>query len=113
MAEGIVLSMILTSHIGWHGKFNDVHPTIAYEYQSYSVGVFRNSLNHTSVFASKTEQFEDFSVQYGAASNYNGRTVPMLVIRKPIDEHFNLIFVPSYDTARHSPAAVVGVEMRF
>ena len=65
------------------------------------------------MFVSKTESFKDFSVQYGAASNYNNKVVPMLVIKKPIDEHFNLVFVPSYDTTRHSPAAVLGVELRY
>ena len=29
------------------------------------------------------ESFKDFSVQYGVASNYNGKAAPMLVIRKP------------------------------
>ena len=113
MAEGIVLSMILTSHIGWEGKFNDIHPAISYEYNSYSVGVFRNSLNHISLFASKTTQFDNVSVQYGVATNYNNRTVPMLVVRKPVTDHVNFVFVPSYDTAKQTPAAVIGLEVRY
>ena len=113
MAEGIVLSMILTSHIGWEGNFNDVHPMISYERNGYSIGAFRNSLNHTSAFVSKTSQWNDISVQYGAATNYNNRTVPMLVFRKPVADHVNFVFVPSYDTAKRTPAAVVGLEVRY
>lgn len=113
MAEGIVLSMILTSHIGWEGNFNDVHPMISYEGNGYSIGAFRNSLNHTSAFVSKTTRFDDFSVQYGVANNYNHRVVPMLVFRKPVADHVNFVFVPSYDTTKKTPAAVIGLEARY
>lgn len=112
MAEGIVLSMILTSHIGWTGNFNDVHPTIAYERSGYSVGIFRNSLNHTSLFASKIDKFENFSVQYGLASNYEGKTIPMLILKKPVMDHVNMMVVPSYDKTTKQPAMVVGIEFR-
>ena len=114
MAEGIILSMILTSHVGWENKkFNDVHPSIAYQYKDYSVGAYLNSLNHTSLFVSKTSEYDDFSVQYGLTSNYNNRVVPMLVARKPVVEHVNFVFVPSYDTTTKKPAAVFGLEVQY
>lgn len=114
MAEGIILSMILTTHVGWENKkFNDVHPSISYHYKDYSVGAYRNSLNHTSLFVSKTSNFENFNVQYGLTSNYNNRVVPMLVIRKPVIEHVNFVFVPSYDTRTNQPAAVFGLEVQY
>ena len=113
MAEGIILSMVLTSHIGWQSEFNDVHPMIGYEYNSYSVGMFRNSLNHTSVFVSKTSQFDGFSIQHGLANNYNSKTIPMIIFRKPIIDHVNAVFMPSYDPAKGNPTAVIGVEVRY
>ena len=113
MTEGIVLSMILTSHVGWEGKFNEVHPSISYEYKNYSVGVFRNSLDRTSVFVSKIEKFEDFSVQYGLASNYNNKTVPMVVLRRPLANRVNFILIPSYETKSGQPMLVVGLEARY
>ena len=113
MAEGIVLSMVLTSHIGWTGNFNDIHPTISYEYNSYSVGVFRNSLNHNSLFVSKTDNFDGFSIQYGLANNYNKKTIPMVIFRKPIVNHVNAMFMPSYDPVKGNPTAVIGLEVRY
>lgn len=113
MSEGIVLSMVLTSHIGWTGNFNDIHPSIAYEYNSYSVGLFRNSLNRTSLFVSKTSKFDDVSVQYGLANNYNGKVIPMIIVKKPIVDHVNAVFMPSYDTAKGNAAAVVGIEILY
>lgn len=113
MAEGIVLSMILTSHIGWNGQFNDIHPNISYERNGYGVGVFRNSLNHTSFYVSKIEKFDGFSVQYGVANNYNSKTIPMLIFRKPIVDHINVMFMPSYDPNKGNPTAVLGIEVKY
>lgn len=113
MAEGIVLSMILTSHIGWQGKFNDVHPTISYNFNSYSIGAFRNSYNRTSLFASKINKIGDVSIQYGFASNYDSKVVPMLIVKKPIVEHVNLIASPSYDKTSKQPAMVIGLEFSY
>ena len=113
MSEGIVLSMVITSHIGWTGNFNDVHPTIAYERNGYSVGLFRNSLNHTSLFVSKTDKFDGFSVEYGLANNYEGKVVPMLILRKKLVDNINLMVVPSYNKTTKQPATVLGVEFRY
>lgn len=113
MTEGIVLSMILTSHVGWSNTFNEVHPMVSYEVNNYSIGVFRNSLNHTSLYFSKIKNYSDFSVQYGLATNYNNKTVPMLVFRKPVMDHVNLVLVPSVDTKTNQPAMVIGLEARY
>lgn len=114
MAEGLILSLALTSHLGWDGNFNDVHPTLTYKYNDYAVGIFRNSLNHTSTFISKIKTFDNgVSVQYGLAGNYKNKTIPMLVVRKSIAEHANLMFMPSYDPVKNKPTAVIGVEFQY
>lgn len=113
MAEGLVLSLVLTSHIGWDQKFNDVHPMVSYNYQNYSLGVFRNSLNHTSLFVSKTSEFDNVSVQYGVASNYGNRVIPMIVIRKNIADRVNFLVSPSYNKTEKRPGLILGIEVSY
>ena len=113
MIEGLILSVALTSHIGWTGNFNDIHPTIAYEYNSYVVGAFRNSLYRTSLFASKIDRFDSFSVQYGIANNYENKVTPMLILRKPVIDHVNFMLVPSYDKTTKTAAMVLGLEFNY
>ena len=113
MAEGLILSMALTSHIGWDGKFNEVHPSISYVYNSYSIGVFRNSLNYNSVFVSKITKFTGFHVQYGLANNYENKVIPMVIIKKPLNEHVNALVMPSYNKTSSKPAMVIGLEVQY
>lgn len=113
MAEGLVLSLALTSHIGWERAFNYVHPTVSYVYSNYSVGAFRNSLDRTSVFVSRTDDIQGYQVQYGVATNYENTVIPMLMIKKPITENVNFVVSPSYNKTTKQAAVILGLELTY
>lgn len=115
MIEGLVLSLALTQHIDASSHYNDVHPTISYNYKGYSVGMYHNSISSTSYFVSKHYKMsEDINIQYGLASGYYKPAVPMIVVRKQVATNLNVIVMPGIeiDNSRKTPILVLGIEYK-
>ena len=89
------------------GDFNSVHPTIAYEQDSFVVGVFYNSESQPSVLVGQSHKLKNLEVTAGIVTGYSGNSIlPMLKI------NYNSFFVaPGY--ANGDAGVVVGYEWQF
>ena len=104
------LCLALTTHIAIGGGWNEVHPCIRYEQDSWTVGAFLNSEDDISAYASHTWQDGPWFVEAGVASGYSLLPVtPMLRLGYELSDHISLFMAPA--VVGSSVGIVFGVEL--
>ena len=110
----IILSMVLTTHVGMSEHYNNIHPTISFKRENVVMGAMKNSLGRLSIFAGHSSNNEFGEVNVGVASGYYYDLVPFVVFKKPLSSKVNLVFNPAIemvDNRRKGIGMVLGIEI--
>ena len=93
------LCLALTTHLGLGDGWNEVHPCVRYEQDSWTVGAFLNSENALSAYASYTWQDGPWFAEVGIASGYSAYPiVPLLRVGYELSDHVSLFISPAAAT---------------
>lgn len=79
MVESLCIAIGL--HIASHhmtGKFNEINPGVYCQTENYEMGIYKNSLSKTSVYAAKSFQGENFGAMIGFVTGYNYKIMPAI-----------------------------------
>lgn len=107
MFESLVFSIALSTHIGFEGDFNNVHPRITYKDQDYITGVYYNSESQLSLFFGKEYTIEEFTLETGVVTGYSDFSpAPMIKLNRGI-------FFIAPAASNGDPGIVTGIEVKF
>lgn len=94
------------------GEWNEVHPCIRYQRDSFIAGAFLNSESRVSAYAGFELKDGPIFAEIGVVTGYSGADVlPFLRAGIEIDDTKRLFVAPAYDKGQ--VGAVVGVEFKF
>lgn len=107
MVENLIFSIALSTHIGFSGDFNNMHPRLTYKQQDYITGVYYNSESRPSVFVGREIVTGPFTLEVGVVSGYSDYPVaPMVKL------NYGKFFVaPAVSDG--IPGLVTGIEVKF
>ena len=107
MVENLIFSLVLSTHVGFSGEFNNVHPRLTYKQQEYIAGVYYNSESQPSIFVGKEFVSENFTVEAGMVSGYSEYPIaPMIKLNRGI-------FFVAPAASNGQPGLVTGIEVKF
>ena len=118
LVEQIIWSLAFTTHIGFIGDYNSVHPHIRYTDNNYIVGAFYNSDSRISMYAGyRFELTERAGIEVSATNGYQalGGIVPQLRGTYQTNENIILFAAPSAEKIDETIniGLVVGIETTF
>lgn len=91
----LVLSLALTVHLDNSGRdYNEVHPHVRLEKDSYAVGLFINSESNPVTYISKTIGDETF-LEFGLMDGYQDRILPYGRVGHELSDNVTLFAIPS------------------
>jgi hypothetical protein len=105
------LMLALSTHLGFSGDFNNIHPHVRYTSEnSYVAGAYYNSDYRPSVYAGREFKFDTVTVEVGAATGYGPIPVaPFVRVKKG-----NWWAAPGYNIINNQVVGVVvGYEITF
>ena len=83
MLKEIILSIALSSHMGFDNSYNEIHPHIRYKYDNNITGLFYNSDRNISFYIGKEFTNSKFTIDMGIVTGYDNAIIsPMIVIKK-------------------------------
>lgn len=113
----LILALALTTHVNLNQDFNEIHPHIRLQHNSFIVGSFFNSLEETSVYVGLTSDItKRLSVEYGATTGYNDikEIVPFGRLVYQTTDHTRVFFAPAVENNRQiNHGMIFGVELFF
>ena len=111
--ENVILSMMVTLHLGFEQKYNDFHPHIRYEASQYIAGAYYNSENAVSLYIAKSIKFSPFSVEIGVVTGYTpDPLLPSLRFIYDINDTASVFVLPGYEYG-NGFGVVLGTEYKF
>ena len=83
MFKEVILSLALSSHVGFDNSYNEIHPHIRFKTDNTISGAFYNSERTISFYTGKDFTFDNFTVDIGIVTGYYGvKIAPMVIIKK-------------------------------
>ena len=67
----LLLGLALSTHLEFTGEYNQIHPQIRYEGESTSVGMYYNSEENLSVYASYLYEVGPVTAEFGIVTGYD------------------------------------------
>lgn len=100
-------AIAVTTHLGFAGSYNGIHPSITCTKNSIIAGAYLNSENRPSVFVG-THQGKDFWFEAGLVTGYAYPVVPMLRAG-----YKNVFVSPGMEVGTNKIGLVIGIEHKF
>ena len=108
----IVAGVALSLHVGLPYDYNAVHPFVEVEYNSVSIGVYKNSINNPSFYITYTHDYGNAFIEGGLVTGYVGSDVtPYARVGYKLSPNLVWFAAPAYDAGHIG--AVTGIELRF
>jgi len=82
MFKEIILSLALSTHVGFDNNYNEIHPHIRFKTDNTISGAFYNSERAISFYTGKEFTFDTFIVDIGIVTGYENKIAPMVIIKK-------------------------------
>lgn len=117
--EQIIWSLAFTTHMGFIGNYNPIHPHVRYTDDNFITGAFYNSDNRISFYAGyRFEPTERTGIEVSATTGYQalGGVVPQIRGTYQTDEKNIILFAaPSAEKINKTIniGLVVGIETTF
>ena len=104
------LMFALSTHLGFSGDYNNIHPHIRYTSEnSYIAGAYYNSDYRPGVYAGREFKFDFATVELGAVTGYSATPLaPFVRVKKG-----NWWVAPGYEVDSKRVGIVVGYEITF
>lgn len=67
----MIFGIVLTLHMAMEGNYNQFHPIVSQKFNHGTVGIFLNSMDNVSVFASRQLEWKQIELEYGLVSGYD------------------------------------------
>ena len=112
----IILALALTTHVNLSKDFNEFHPHIRFQHNSFIAGAFHNSLEDPSYYVGLTSNItKNLSVEYGATTGYNdiSDVVPFGRLVYEFTDYSRVFVSPAVEKRRSNNGLVFGVELFF
>lgn len=115
--NNFILSLALTTHLGFEGNPEAVHPHLQYVKDDKIAGLFVNSENSVSVYYGFKKTYGKNSVDFSLVTGYDAEPLlPYIRINRAVNTNFSLFVTPAvelYNTGREvekNIGVVIGVE---
>lgn len=109
----ILLGLALTTHLGFGNDYNQIHPHIRLQNDSFIAGSYYNSEENVSIYAGKRIEKERWGYEFGLVSGYgSSEIIPFFRSTYSVSHKINLFASPGYETKNNetSLGIVFGVE---
>jgi hypothetical protein len=116
----ILLGIIVSSHLGFVGEYNEIHPHIRSEFDNGVVaGLYYNSEENVSAYIGGIYKDKNgFFIEGGLVSGYDIAEMPLIPyvrVGKEIGDNFNVFIAPGVETVNGETnvGVVIGAEIMF
>ena len=110
----LILGVALTLHLASAGEPNEVHPFIEVEAGPWSGGVFLNSIEAASFYATYTLEREGWFAEAGIVTGYKRSLVlPYGRVGYSFNDNSRVFVAPSVNVDGSNLGAVLGIGFRF
>jgi hypothetical protein len=92
------LAVAFTQHFGLEGSYNEVHPSIQYQYDHFIAGAYYNSEGNTSAYAGGRYDFDSLYIELGFVTGYEGIALaPYGRVGYEFNDTFSVFVAPAYE----------------
>lgn len=117
--NNFVLSLALTTHLGFDGNPEAIHPHIQYKMDDKIAGLFVNSENSVSAYYGFKKDYGKNSIDFSLVTGYDAEPLlPYIRISRKVHPNLSLFATPAlelYDTGREverNVGVVIGLEFK-
>ena len=111
----ILLGIAVSQHLNFQHDYNEIHPHIRLQQDSFIAGAYYNSVKEISPYAGIRLELEDHGVELGAVGGYDalGKVIPYVRYTYDLNDSLKLFATPSGERANGeiNYGVVVGAEI--
>ena len=117
--NNFILSLALTTHLGFDGNPEAIHPHLQYVKDDKIAGLFVNSENSVSAYYGFKKTYGKNSIDFSLVTGYDAEPLlPYIRINLAVNTNFSLFVTPAvelYDTGtevERNIGVVIGLEFK-
>ncbi len=106
----LAILLSFTMHLGVQGDYNNIHPHLKCEKNSFIIGTYYNSENEFSYYIGKQYKIDEWEIDTALVTGYDNPIQPMIRFKKN-----NFYIAPMYEKYYNdiNYGIIIGYEIKF